>query len=69
MQVVKLTTFSISFAAGFEFFQSANGVILCPGDQNGILPASLFAKVVHKNKKNGMSLLYYLSDIKLAHSV
>ena len=38
----------ISFAAGFEFFESANGVILCPGDEHGLLPTRLFAKVVHK---------------------
>ena len=42
------STFTISFAAGFEFFESANGVILCPGDEHGLLPSRLFAKVVHK---------------------
>ena len=36
--------------AGFEFFQSANGVILCPGDENGRLPATLFAKVIRKKE-------------------
>merc|ERR1712204_56542 len=41
--------------AGFEFFESANGVILCPGDEHGLLPTRLFAKVVHKkgNKHKG----------------
>ena len=38
----------IYFSAGFEFFESANGVILCAGDEHGVLPTSLFAKVVHK---------------------
>ena len=38
------------FSAGFEFYESANGVILCPGDENGILPTSLFAKVVQRKK-------------------
>ena len=30
---------------GFEFFESSNGVILCPGDINGILPVKFFKKV------------------------
>ena len=34
---------------GFEFFESSNGVILCPGDKNGILPVKFFKKVTpHK---------------------
>ena len=34
---------------GFEFFESSNGVILCPGDINGILPVKFFKKVTpHK---------------------
>ena len=42
--------FLFFFSAGFEFYESANGVILCPGDENGILPTSLFAKVVQRKK-------------------
>ena len=30
---------------GFEFYESSNGVILCPGDINGTLPAKFFKKV------------------------
>ena len=40
---------------GFEFFESSNGVILCPGDINGVLPVKYFKKVTpHKlwNKYN-----------------
>ena len=47
--LLKLVNF-LHFPAGFEFFQSANGVILCEGDENGRLPAELFAKVVHRKK-------------------
>ncbi|TRY78159.1 hypothetical protein TCAL_15332, partial [Tigriopus californicus] len=32
---------------GFEFFESANGVILCPGnDERGVLPSTYFKKVI-----------------------
>ena len=47
------TTFC--FSAGFEFFESANGVILCPGDERGFLPKEYFKKVV--DRKKGTSLL------------
>ena len=47
--LLKLVNF-LHFLAGFEFFQSANGVILCAGDENGRLPAELFAKVVHRKR-------------------
>jgi 2'-phosphotransferase len=30
---------------GYKFFESKNGVILCPGDENGYLPASYFSKI------------------------
>ena len=30
---------------GFEFYESANGVILCPGDKNGTLPIKFFKHV------------------------
>ena len=30
---------------GYEFFESTNGVILCPGNSNGILPAAYFKHV------------------------
>ena len=30
---------------GFEFYESSNGVILCPGDTNGMLPTKFFKKV------------------------
>ena len=32
--------------AGYEFYESANGVILCSGDENGTLSTSFFEKVV-----------------------
>ena len=34
--------------AGFEFYESTNGVILCPGDENGTLPSKFFKKVTPK---------------------
>ena len=34
-----------AMAAGYEFFESANGVILCPGDENGTLSTDFFEKV------------------------
>jgi 2'-phosphotransferase len=34
--------------AGYEFFESSNGVILCPGDENGTLPSKFFNKVTPK---------------------
>ena len=39
-----------SFSDGFEFFESANKVILCPGDEKGFLPPKYFKKVVHRKK-------------------
>ena len=33
---------------GFEFFESTNGVILCPGDKEGTLPTKYFQKVTPK---------------------
>ncbi len=35
-----------SFPAGFSFFESANKVILCPGDKSGFLPVEYFEKVL-----------------------
>lgn len=32
-------------ASGLKFFRSSNGVILCPGDENGIVKTSVFEKV------------------------
>lgn len=37
-------------ADGYEFFESANKVILCPGNALGYLPTEYFQKVVHKVK-------------------
>lgn len=31
---------------GYQFFQSANDVILCPGNRQGILPSEYFSKVI-----------------------
>ena len=50
MKYIIIIDIFFRFSAGFEFFESANGVILCPGDENGVLPSSLFAKVVHRKK-------------------
>jgi hypothetical protein len=44
-------------SAGFEFYESANGVILCSGDENGTLPSTLFAKVVHRKKGKRLHFL------------
>lgn len=33
-------------AAGLVFFKSANGVILTPGNADGVIPKELFEKVV-----------------------
>ena len=30
---------------GFKFYRSANDVILCPGDENGLLPPKYFSEV------------------------
>jgi len=32
-------------ADGFKFYRSANDVILCPGDENGLLPPKYFSEV------------------------
>jgi len=37
-----------STQAGFEFFESANGVILCSGNEKGILPVGCFEKIVQR---------------------
>lgn len=37
------STFS---ADGYQFFQSANDVILCPGNKQGVLPSDYFSKVI-----------------------
>lgn len=43
-------------AAGFEFFRSRNGVILCRGDAQGCIPAQYFARVEELPKtQNGQS--------------
>ena len=34
---------------GYEFFESPNGVILCPGNSIGFLPPEYFIKVLNKN--------------------
>ena len=48
-------------SAGLEFFESANGVILCGGDQNGVIPPNLFAKVVHRKKGNNIVIISNLA--------
>ncbi|XP_040580804.1 tRNA 2'-phosphotransferase 1 isoform X2 [Lepeophtheirus salmonis] len=35
---------------GYEFYKSANQVLLCSGNENGYLPLKYFIKVVQKNK-------------------
>ena len=30
---------------GFQFYRSANDVILCPGNENGLLPPNYFSEV------------------------
>ena len=57
-------TFSV-FPAGFEFFQSANGVILCAGDENGFLPTNLFTKVVHRKRGKKIKVNKYLQDSQM----
>jgi 2'-phosphotransferase len=39
-----------ALADGFKFYRSANNVILCPGNEAGILPARYFAKVKDMRK-------------------
>lgn len=46
-----------SFADGFSFMLSANGVILCPGNSEGILPAQYFSQVIDRRTGNN-SYLY-----------
>ena len=36
-------------AAGYEFFESSNGVILCSGDDKGTLSTTYFEKVIPRN--------------------
>lgn len=40
-----------AMAAGIKFFRSANGVILTPGDENGLVAPSLFDKVLTSDGK------------------
>ena len=37
-------------ADGFAFFESANGVVLCAGDQRGFLPPRYFKRAVHRKR-------------------
>ena len=37
------------FADGFKFFLSANNVILCPGNEDGILPPKYFKAVYQRH--------------------
>ena len=41
--------------AGYEFFESANGVILCSGDENGTLSTNFFEKVIPRKLMNDIS--------------
>ena len=41
--------------AGYEFYESANGVILCSGDEKGTLSTSFFEKVVPRNLMKDIS--------------
>lgn len=43
-------------AGGFEFFESANGVILCSGDEKGILPLDCFARVADRMTGGNLDL-------------
>ena len=38
-----------AMAAGYEFFESSNGVILCSGDDKGTLSTAYFKKVIPRN--------------------
>ena len=38
-----------AMAAGYEFFESSNGVILCSGDDKGTLSTTYFEKVIPRN--------------------
>ena len=44
---------------GFEFYESSNGVILCPGDINGTLPSKFFKKVTPPKLWNGYKAKYF----------
>ena len=37
-------------ADGLAFFESANGVVLCAGDQRGFLPPRYFRRAVHRKR-------------------
>ncbi len=39
-----------ALADGYKFYRSANNVILCPGNEAGVLPARYFAKVKDTRK-------------------
>ena len=51
------------FVDGYEFFCSANNVILCAGNAEGILPASYFAQVT--DHRTGT--IYFISYIMCLH--
>jgi 2'-phosphotransferase len=36
---------------GFEFYVSANNVVLCPGDEHGFLPPKYFRSVVRTSDR------------------
>ena len=44
-----------AMAAGYEFFESANNVILCSGDAKGTLSTSYFDKVIPRNLMKDIS--------------
>jgi len=52
--VLIYVNFAKATQAGFEFYESANGVILCPGDERGILPTNCFDRIV--NRKTGKTI-------------
>ena len=52
VEVLIFVDISKALANGFVFYRSANNVILCPGNENGMLPVKYFEKVIQCKPKN-----------------
>ena len=47
--------------SGIEFFQSMNGVILSPGNADGVIPSTYFLKITHLDFKFNTSMCVFFN--------
>ena len=49
VEILVYVDVALAMAAGLEFYISANGVVLCAGDSDGLIAPRFFAKVTRKS--------------------